>query len=112
MSPDIFNGIFELVAGCFIWLSVRKLHQEKLVRGVHWLPIGFFMVWGYWNLFYYPHLGQWFSFWGGIGVVMTNTLWVLMATRYIIHEREAETAFNDLDGALEYIPLDTEAPPW
>jgi len=94
MSPDIFNGIFELVAGCFIWLSVYKLHQEKLVRGVHWLPIGFFMVWGYWNLFYYPSLEQWWSLLGGINVVFSNTVWFFQMLYYIRREKKGEKDYT------------------
>jgi hypothetical protein len=36
----------------------------------------FFAAWGLWNLYYYPHLGQWASWAGGVAVVTTNTAYV------------------------------------
>lgn len=76
MTPDIINGAFEIVAGILIWASVHRLHKDKKVRGVSVATISVFMLWGYWNLFYYPHLSQWWSFAGGVGVVIANTVWV------------------------------------
>lgn len=74
--PDFINGAFETAGGFFILLSVIKLHREKMVRGVSWLHAGFFATWGYWNLFFYPHLDQWLSFWGGLFLVAVNTWWL------------------------------------
>lgn len=71
--PDCINGAFELFGGAFILSSVLKLHREKMVRGVSWWHMGFFMAWGYWNLIYYPCLGQWLSFAGGVLIVIANT---------------------------------------
>ena len=76
MWPDAVNGAFELLGGAFIAQSILKLHREKMVRGVSWLHAGFFSVWGFWNLFYYPHLDQWLSFAGGVGIVTANTIWL------------------------------------
>jgi hypothetical protein len=87
--PDLINGLFESTGAFFILLSVLKLHRDKKVRGVHWLHTSFFAAWGYWNLYYYPHLGQWFSFWGGIGITVTNTVWVLQLIYYTRSERHA-----------------------
>ena len=74
---DIINGVLETVGGGFITFSVIKLHQDKIVRGVSWVHVGFFAGWGYWNLFYYPHLDQWMSFAGGVFIVVTNTVWLI-----------------------------------
>lgn len=85
--PDLINGIFELSGAFFILLSILKLKKEKKVCGVSWVHVGFFAMWGYWNLFYYPHLTQWVSFAGGIGIVITNTFWL---GQLIYYSREAE----------------------
>lgn len=76
MTPDFINGSFEIVAGLLIWMNVRRLHKDKKVRGVSIVPMYFFMLWGYWNLYYYPSLNQWWSFVGGVAVVIANTVWV------------------------------------
>lgn len=74
--PDILNGLFESCGGFFIGLSILKLHREKLVRGVSWTHVAFFSTWGFWNLYFYPHLDQWFSFWGGAALVAANATWL------------------------------------
>jgi hypothetical protein len=63
---DMINAAFETLGAPFIALSIIKLHREKQVRGISWVHTSFFAVWGFWNLFYYPHLGQWWSFGGGL----------------------------------------------
>jgi hypothetical protein len=74
--PDIINGSFEALGGFFILLSVLKLHRAKCVSGVSYVHVAFFSAWGYWNLYFYPHLDQWLSFWGGLFLVATNTWWL------------------------------------
>jgi uncharacterized membrane protein YfcA len=76
LLPDLINGIFESCGGLFIALSVIKLHHEKIVRGVSWMHVTFFSAWGFWNLYFYPHLDQWMSFWGGLLLVAVNTVWL------------------------------------
>ena len=90
--PDLVNGIFELFGGFFILLSVIKLHKEKKVRGISWIHAGFFALWGYWNLFYYPHLGQMVSFIGGIGVVNMNAAWLVQLIYYSHKENKTDVS--------------------
>lgn len=82
MTGDLVNGLFETLGGFFVLLSVRRLHRDKIVRGVSWVHVAFFAAWGYWNLAYYPSLGQWFSFAGGVGVVAINTAWLAQLIYY------------------------------
>jgi hypothetical protein len=79
---DVINGIFEMCGALFIAPSIFKLHREKEVKGVSWVHASFFTAWGYWNLFYYPSLGQWLSFSGGVALVLTNTLWLAQLIYY------------------------------
>ena len=87
MIPDYVNGTFELFGTLFILLSVRQLWLEKLVRGVSYWHIGFFTAWGFWNLFYYPHLGQWWSFVGGMALVWANAIYLTQIIYYTRTER-------------------------
>jgi len=82
MSPDIINALFEFLGGALMCINIHKLHREKMVRGVHWSPTMFFACWGMWNLFYYPHLGQWWSFGGGCFIVVANSIWVTQMVYY------------------------------
>lgn len=82
MTPDLINGMFESIGALMIFQNVRTLHRDKMVRGVHWGPTGFFASWGLWNLFYYPHLEQWFSFVAGAVLVTINTIWLIQMLYY------------------------------
>lgn len=74
--PDIVNGLYEFLGAPFIVLSILRLAKDKKVHGVSWVHVGFFTSWGFWNLFYYPHLGQWCSFAGGVAIVVANSFWL------------------------------------
>ena len=97
MVADAANGIFELVGGLMIWLNVARLYRDKRVAGVSVPVTAFFFCWGLWNLFYYPHLGQWLSFSGGLFIVAANAVWVAMAVRY---ERRALRELRDAVGRM------------
>lgn len=81
-GPDLINGAFELAGGALCWLNVQKILKDKCVIGVYWPIQAFFTAWGVWNLFYYPLLGQWASFVGGVFLVIGNTVWVVLAAYY------------------------------
>ena len=87
MSPDTINGLFELGSGVLLFMNVARLHKDKIVRGVSIVPIAFFMVWGYWNLYFYPTMHCVLSFFGGILVVISNTIWVCQMIYYNRKER-------------------------
>lgn len=74
--PDTVNGILEACSALFVMLNVRRLLIDRQVKGISWVAVVFFTAWGGWNLFYYPHLGQWLSFVGGIAVVAANAVWL------------------------------------
>ena len=82
MIPDHFNALFEFVGGCMIWMNVVAVYRDKKVAGVRWWTTGFFAAWGLWNIFYYPHLDQWWSFAGGLWIVAANIVWVAMLAHY------------------------------
>jgi len=93
---DFINGSFELLGGFTLWLNVRRLYQDKMARGVTWGATAFFMSWGYWNLYYYPSLNQWWSFVGGLNIVAANTVWLVLMLYYMRRERAQR---NPLSGA-------------
>jgi len=78
---DLINGAFEVCGGFLCWFNVRILLIDRVVKGVFWPVQAFFAVWGWWNLYYYPSLGQWYSFAGGIFLVAGNTVWVVLALK-------------------------------
>lgn len=86
---DAINGSFELLGGFTLWMNVRRLYRDKMARGVTWGATAFFMSWGYWNLYYYPSLNQWWSFVGGLNIVAANTVWLVLMLYYMRRERRA-----------------------
>lgn len=82
MTPDLINGVFETVGGLLLFLHSRRVVKDKEVKGVSVPPMLFFLGWGFWNLFYYPHLDQWFSFLGGCVILAGNILWVALVIHY------------------------------
>lgn len=82
MNPDFINGAFELLGGAMILNHCRAVLRDKAVAGVSIASTGFFGAWGLWNLFYYPHLGQWWSTAGGAVIVAANFAWVSLLLKY------------------------------
>jgi hypothetical protein len=81
-SKDAINGTFELAAGFFVLNHCRVLYAEKQVRGVSLTSSGFFLLWGMWNMYYYPALNQPLSFYGGVFVVAANAFYLGMLFHY------------------------------
>jgi len=79
---DAVNGSFETVGGLMQLSNCLRLYWDKQVAGVNWQVTAFMVGWGVWNLYFYPSLGQWASFAGGLVIVAANVLWVGMAWRY------------------------------
>lgn len=82
MNPDLINSLFELLSGLFVLNHCRVILKEKHVAGVSIVSVFFFILWGFWNLFYYPHLGQHLSFYGGIFICFANIVWISLLIRY------------------------------
>jgi len=76
MSADLINGLYEGLGAFFILGHCWNLWKSKQPWGVSILAIIFFTSWGVWNLYYYPSLGQWYSFSGGVLIVLCNFLYV------------------------------------
>ena len=87
--PDFVNGSFEALGGVFLAMNLRRILKDKKIAGISIFPVAFWSLWGFWNLFYYPHLGQWISFVGGVLVVTMNTIWVALAIWYSTRARHA-----------------------
>lgn len=80
--PDLVNGTFEFSGIFFVALNIVRTIRDKRVAGVAWLSVAFFSLWGYWNLFYYHHLGQIASWIAGMGVAVANTIWTALLIYY------------------------------
>jgi len=82
---DAMNAGFEFGAGLAVLHHCWRLHQDKEVRGLSIPAVVFFTLWGGWNIYYYPHLDQTYSFAGGIFVTLANVAYVVMLITYSQH---------------------------
>lgn len=81
--PDFINGVaFEFVGGLLLWVNVKRILRDKMVRGAVWEVTAFFSAWGWWNTYYYWQLGQYWSWVGGLNIVTANTVWLALAWKY------------------------------
>jgi hypothetical protein len=86
--PDTINGAFEFAGALAgIW-NIIVLCRHKKVRGFAPLAYIYFTVWGAWNCFYYPHLGQWFSLAGTIAITISNGLYAALAIYFSRRQHE------------------------
>ena len=82
MSIDKINAIFQIIGALLIWKNALLLYKVKEVKGVYWPATAFFTIWGFWNIYYFPSLGQWFSFVAGIVLTVGNLAWTIQAIYY------------------------------
>jgi hypothetical protein len=81
VTGDHVNAVFEALGAYFTWKNAVSLYRDQEIKGVYWPAWLFFAAWGLWNLYYYPSLGQMWSFVAGIVLVAGNLAWVGMALK-------------------------------
>ena len=59
------NGAFEFGGGALNFLNVYRIWKDKQIKGVSIIPSMLFTTGGFWNLYYYPSLDQWWRLAGG-----------------------------------------------
>ena len=82
MVNDLLNAFFEFAGAITVWHNVRVLLRDRKVRGVSLASIAFFTSWGFWNLYYYPSLGQMWSTAAGVFLCAGNLTWIVLALRW------------------------------
>lgn len=82
MLIDYINGAFECLSGFFVLNHCRAVMRDKMVAGVSIASVCFFTLWGFWNLYYYPQLGQLYSFIGGLFIVTANSIYIYLLFKY------------------------------
>lgn len=82
MNNDQINSLFELIGSVFLILNIKRIKKDKQVRGVSYVPIAFYTLWGLWNLYYYPSLEQWYSVSAGALLTTINVWWLSLYYKY------------------------------
>jgi hypothetical protein len=86
--PDLINGLFEFCGSLAVWWNVRALWRDKCFSGMRIVPTLFFTSWTVWDLYYYPHLGQWISFFAGICIGFGNFSYLVLMLKYRKNSKE------------------------
>jgi hypothetical protein len=81
-NNDLINGCFELLSAAFSTINIFHLVKDKTIKGVSWIPVFFFTIWGAWNLYYYTSLNQMISFVAGISIFIVNIIWLSLLFYY------------------------------
>lgn len=98
--PDLINGIFGVLGGLFIALSIAKLHQEKTVRGVSIVHVAFFTSWSWYHVYFFTTVNLWWSWAGAVGMMTANTIWLCQMVYYSRTRRP----FPELAQVIELTP--------
>jgi uncharacterized membrane protein YfcA len=88
MMLDSVNAFFELGGSFFVALHCLKLYRDKKVRGVSAACIAYMVLWGFFNLIYYPSLGQWRSAIAASSVAIINSVWLCQMIYYKRKEKK------------------------
>jgi hypothetical protein len=86
-----------------ISISIYRVCQDKLVKGIHWGMLIFFISWSTWNLFLYYHVGLWLSVAAGSLMVFTESIYLFLLLYYSKEEK--------LDGYADYLRLEFNETP-
>lgn len=82
---DRINGAFEISGGFFIVLHILQALHDKSVGSVSLPAVTFFVIWGYWNLFYYKAIQQKWSLRATYFITAMNTVWLALLIYYKIY---------------------------
>ena len=97
---DILNACLNVGGAVAISSSIYRVWRDKLVRGIHWGMLIFFISWSTWNLFLYLHLGLWFSFIAGILMVLTEGAYLSLLLYFSRQEQNDKDAYNQYLNSL------------
>lgn len=95
MWQDKINSLFLLSGATLGLINVRRVYLDKQVKGVSVWPTVVFTLWGVWDLYYFPTLGQWVSMGGSVCAVLVNSTWLGMVYYYKNYGGPNETVQDD-----------------
>lgn len=79
---DVINSFFELFSGLAVILNIKAAYVDKQIKGVRIIPTTFFVIWGYWNIYFYSQVDCLWSLIGGCLLVLTNSIWLFQMFYY------------------------------
>jgi hypothetical protein len=98
MTPDQINAFLIFVGSLMVFKSCFIVYRDKSVRGVSIIANMYFTAWGMWNVFYFPHLHQYWSFGAEMCICTANILWISLMLYY---KRKEKSQIHESDGTHE-----------
>lgn len=87
-SLDLLNAFFPFVGCFFVILNIKKLYQDKEVKGIQWYSPLFFYTGQLVNVYFMWNLNQVYSFIGGALLVSFSLTWWSMMIYYNFWRRK------------------------
>ena len=87
-SLDLLNAFFPFVGCFFVILNIKKLYQDKEVKGIQWYSPLFFYTGQLVNVYFMFYLNQWASFIGGLLLYIICMVWFCMMIYYNFWRRK------------------------
>lgn len=78
---DSITSFFQVGAILFLLMNIRKLLKDGESKGVSIWMIVYFTAWGYWGIYMFWTLGQFWSMIANTGVALAHTLWLYFAIK-------------------------------
>lgn len=79
---DKINSGFEFAGGFFTIFHILQVLHDKSVSGLSLYTITFFVIWGYWNVYYYKSIKQPWSLRATYFITFMNTIWLALLIYY------------------------------
>ena len=79
---DQVNSVFALSASILIWKNIQQIKQDKQTKGINILPTLLFLIWSYWNVFYFSVNQHWFSVLTAAFFAIGQTYWFVLFIKY------------------------------
>jgi hypothetical protein len=99
---DLINAALNMGGAVAISTSIFRVLRDKMVKGVHWGMLIFFITWSIWNLVLYTHVGLWYSFLAGIIMVITEATYLFLLIFYSKIEKDfINDSYNSYLSRLE-----------
>ena len=81
-TPDLINGAVEFAGSLAAWANVVTLYRDRGYAGISVVVMAFFASRALWRTYFYLHLGQPVSFFGGFSNALAYCVFVGLMIYY------------------------------
>lgn len=90
-SPDVINSVLELGSAAIAWSNFYRIYKDRQVKGVHWINWNWYILWGFWDIFYiYPALNQPVTIYFATVKLIAHISWLSLAIYFLKYKRSGK----------------------